>query len=260
MRADVYLSAMGHTASRKKAQDLIDAGAVKIDGEIIKKSSALINEEIPHRVEIEQVFKYVSRGGMKLEAALDAFGVNPNRKKAVDVGASTGGFTDCLLKRGATRVVAVDSGIGQLHPTLLADKRVTSVEKFNARMLDLSVTDGPCDLAVADVSFISQTYLIPNIVSVLRDGGEFISLIKPQFEAGKAALGKGGVVHSGAYRYLAVKRVLECAMAQGLDCVGLIRSPIEGGDGNKEYLAYFIKRTCLVPRIDDKTLRRLTAL
>ncbi len=260
MRADVYLVAMGHTASRKKAQDLIDAGAVKIDGEAVKKSSASVNEEIPHRVEIEQVFKYVSRGGMKLEAALDAFQINVNHRKAVDVGASTGGFTDCLLKRGATRVIAVDSGVGQLHETLRADPRVTSVEQFNARMLDPCVTDGPCDLAVADVSFISQTYLIPNIVSVLKDGGEFVSLIKPQFEAGKAALGKGGVVHSGAYRYLAVKRVLECAMSQGLDCVGLIRSPIEGGDGNREYLAYFIKRVCLVPRIDDRTLRRLTAL
>ena len=260
MRADVYLTAMGHAASRKKAQDLIDAGAVRIDGETVKKSSALINEEVPHQVEIEQVFKYVSRGGMKLEAALDAFRITATRKKAVDVGASTGGFTDCLLKRGATRVIAVDSGVGQLHESLRTDPRVTSVEKFNARMLDLTVTDGLCDLAVADVSFISQTYLIPNIVSVLKDGGEFVSLIKPQFEAGKSALGKGGVVHSGAYRYLAVKRVLECAMTYGLDCVGLIRSPIEGGDGNKEYLAYFIKRTCLVPRIDDRALRRLTAL
>lgn len=260
MRVDVYLAALRHVPSRKKAQDLIDAGAVRIDGELVKKASALINEEIPHLVEIEPVFKYVSRGGMKLEAALDAFRVNVNRKKAVDVGASTGGFTDCLLKRGASRVIAVDSGIGQLHESLLTDPRVLSVEKFNARMLTPDVTEGLCDVAVCDVSFISQTYLIPNIVSVLKDGGEWISLIKPQFEAGKAALGKGGVVHSGAYRYLAVKRVLESASSQGMDCVGLIRSPIEGGDGNKEYLAYFIKRACLVPRIDDRTIRRLTAL
>ena len=260
MRIDVYLTEMGYTASRKKAQDLIDAGAVMLDGVTVKKSSAPVNEEIPHRVEIEQVFKYVSRGGMKLEAALDAFRVNVNRKKAVDVGASTGGFTDCLLKRGAVRVIAVDSGVGQLHESLREDPRVKSVEKRNARTLDLEVTEGSCDIAVCDVSFISQTYLIPNIVSVLKDGGEWISLIKPQFEAGKAALGKGGVVNNGAYRYLAVKRVLESAMAQGMDCVGIIRSPIEGGDGNKEYLAYFIKRTCLVPKIDDKTLRRLTAL
>ncbi|MBQ9086828.1 MAG: TlyA family RNA methyltransferase [Clostridia bacterium] len=259
MRADVYLTAFGHTASRKKAQDLIDAEAVRIDGVTVKKSSLPVNENIPHRVEIEPVFKYVSRGGMKLEAALDAFRVTTNRKKAVDVGASTGGFTDCLLKRGAARVISVDSGIGQLHESLLSDPRVKSVEHFNARMLTPEITEGLCDLAVTDVSFISQTYLIPNIASVLKDGGEFISLIKPQFEAGKNALGKNGVVHNGAYRYLAVKRVLECALSEGFDCLGLIRSPIEGGDGNKEYLAYFVKRFCPMLRIDDQSLRRLTA-
>lgn len=260
MRIDVYLATFGHTESRKKAQDLIDAGAVKLDGITVKKSSMAVNEEVPHTVDIEQIFKYVSRGGMKLEAALDAFRINVNRKKAVDVGASTGGFTDCLLKRGAARVYSVDSGIGQLHESLLSDERVVSIEKFNARMLDTSVTEGECDIAVADVSFISQTYLIPNISGVLRAGGEFVSLIKPQFEAGRSALGKGGIVHNGAYRYLAVKRVLESARENGLDCVGLIPSPIEGGDGNKEYLAYFIKQFSAVPKIDDKLLRRITAM
>ena len=259
MRADVYLVTFGHTESRKKAQDLIDAGAVSIDGITVKKSSALINEEIEHSVVIEQVFKYVSRGGMKLEAALDAFRVNVNRKKAVDVGASTGGFTDCLLKRGAARVYAVDTGVGQLHESLLSDSRVVSLEKFNARMLDTNSTEGLCDIAVTDVSFISQTYVIPNISSVLKDGGEFVSLIKPQFEAGKSALGKGGIVHNGAYRFLAVKRVFECAIENGFEPVGLINSPIEGGDGNKEYLAYFIKRRCLTSKIDDRTLRAITA-
>lgn len=260
MRADVYLTVCGHTKSRKKAQDLIDAGAVSIDGEVIKKSSVTINEVVPHEVRIEQVFKYVSRGGMKLEAALDAFGVNVNRKKAVDVGASTGGFTDCLLKRGAAEVYAIDSGIGQLHPDLAADSRVHSIEHFNARELDESVTEGLCDVAVADVSFISQTYIIDRIATVLRDGGVFISLIKPQFEAGRAALGKNGVVHSSAYRFLAAKRVISFACENGFDCYGLIRSPIEGGDGNKEYLAYFVKRECVTPRVDDKLIKRITAL
>ena len=259
MRADVYLSAFGHTKSRKKAQDLIDAGAVKIDGEIVKKSSTLINEEIPHTVEIEQVFKYVSRGGMKLEAALDAFKINVNRLKAVDVGASTGGFTDCLLKRGASAVYAIDAGIGQLHPDLLADSRVHSIEKFNARELNADITDGLCDIAVADVSFISQTYIIAGIASVLKSGGVFVSLIKPQFEAGRQALGKNGVVSSGAYRYLAAKRVINCAFENGFDCLGLIRSPIEGGDGNKEYLALFVKKECITPKIDDKLIKRITA-
>lgn len=259
MRADVYLATFGHTASRKKAQDLIDAGAVRIDGETVKKSSVLINEEIPHTVEIEQVFKYVSRGGMKLEAALDAFRVNVNRKKAVDVGASTGGFTDCLLKRGAATVYAIDAGIGQLHPDLLADSRVHNIEKFNARELTPEITEGHCDIAVADVSFISQTYIIPGIASVIDDEGVFVSLIKPQFEAGRSALGKNGIVSSGAYRYLAVKRVISCACENGFDCLGLIRSPIEGGDGNKEYLALFVKRSCVTPRVDDKLIKRITS-
>lgn len=259
MRADIYLSAFGHTPSRKRAQDLIAAGAVKIDGVPVKKASAQINEAVPHTVETEQLYKYVSRGGMKLEAALDAFGINVNQKKAVDVGASTGGFTDCLLKRGAAEVYSIDSGIGQLHRSLLSDSRVHSVESFNARELDVSVTEGQCDVAAADVSFISQTYIIPRIAEVLKDGGVFVSLIKPQFEAGRAALGKNGVVHSAAYRYLAAKRVISSAHEQGFDCLGLIRSPIDGGDGNREYLAYFVKKPCLKPRVDDKMIKAITA-
>ncbi len=260
MRADLYLSTFGHTESRKKAQDLIAAGAVRIDGVSVKKPSAAVNEELPHEVSIEQVFKYVSRGGMKLEAALDVFRISVNRKKAVDIGASTGGFTDCLLQRGAARVYSIDTGIGQLHESLRADSRVVCIESFNARELTPDITEGHCDIAVEDVSFISQTYIIPNISAVLRDGGEFVSLIKPQFEAGRSALGKGGIVGSSAYRYLAVKRVIECAAENGFDCVGLIPSPIEGGDGNKEYLAYFIKRYCIKSKIDDKYMRRVTAL
>ncbi len=260
MRADVYLSTFGHTESRKKAQDLIEAGAVSIDGERIKKSSVLINEVIPHTVEIEQLFKYVSRGGTKLEAALDAFKINVNRMKAVDVGASTGGFTDCLLKRGASLVYSVDAGVGQLHPNLKSDNRVRCIEKFNARELNTDVTEGLCDIAVADVSFISQTYIIAEISSVLKGGGIFISLIKPQFEAGRSALSKNGVVTSSAYRFLAAKRVISFACENGFDCIGLIRSPIEGGDGNKEYLAYFIKKDCIKPHVDDKMIKRVTAM
>ena len=260
MRVDKYLAAAKYTKSRKFAQDLIDEGAVKIDGVVVKKASQEIDHTVPHKVEIEEIFKYVSRGGMKLEAALSAFSVNVNGAKAVDVGASTGGFTDCLLKRGARQVYAIDAGVGQLHPSLAGDARVCSIEKFNARDLTPLATDGECDVAVADVSFISQTYIIPQIVSVLKDGGTFISLIKPQFEAGTSALSKGGVVTSSAYRFLAVKRVLSCAHENGLDCRGLIHSPITGGDGNKEYLACFVKANTLVPKIDDKMIKRITAL
>ena len=260
MRVDVYLAAAGYTASRKKAQDLIDAGAVKIDGAIVKKSSLVINEAVPHEVVIEQPFLYVSRGGVKLEGALKAFSVNVNQKKALDVGASTGGFTDCLLKKGAKEVYAIDAGIGQLHESLRNDKRVHSIEHFNARELTPTVTNGLCDIAVADVSFISQTYIIAQIASCLADGASFVSLIKPQFEAGRAALGKNGVVTNSAYRFLAAKRVINCAVENGFDCVGFIRSPIEGGDGNVEYLAHFVKKSCVKPQIDDKFIKRITSL
>lgn len=260
MRVDVYLAAAGYTQSRKKAQDLIDAGAVKIDGVTVKKSSLVINEAVTHEVVIEQPFLYVSRGGVKLEAALNAFNVNVNYKKALDVGASTGGFTDCLLRRGAKEVYAVDAGIGQLHESLRADVRVHSIEHFNARELTPKITNGPCDIAVADVSFISQTYIIEQISSCLCDGASFISLIKPQFEAGRAALGKNGIVTNSAYRFLAAKRVITCAVENGFDCIGFIRSPIEGGDGNVEYLAHFVKKSCVKPQIDDKIIKRITSL
>ena len=260
MRIDVYLAAAGYTASRKKAQDLIDAGVVKVDGVTVKKSSFIINEAVEHDVVIEQPFLYVSRGGVKLEAALSAFCVNVNHKKALDVGASTGGFTDCLLKRGAKEVYAIDAGVGQLHESLRVDNRVHSIERFNARELTLNVTNGECDIAVADVSFISQTYIIAQIASCLRDGASFISLIKPQFEAGRSALGKNGVVTNSAYRFLAAKRVINCAVENGFDCIGLIRSPIEGGDGNVEYLAHFVKKSCVKPQIDDKIIKRVTSL
>ncbi len=260
MRVDVYLAAAGYTQSRKKAQDLIEAGAVNIDGRTVKKASETVNEAVPHDVRLEQVFKYVSRGGIKLQAALDSFPVNVNGKKAVDVGASTGGFTDCLLQRGAAKVYAIDSGVGQLHESLRENKRVVCIEHFNARELTQSTTQGECDVAVADVSFISQTYIIPPVASVLRENGDFISLIKPQFEAGRAALGKGGIVTSSAYRFVAVKRVITCAIENGFDCIGLICSPIEGGDGNKEYIAHFVKRQCIKPLLDDKTIKRLVSL
>ncbi len=258
MRVDVYLSAAGYTQSRKKAQDLIDLEVVFIDGKQVKKSSENIDETVEHEVVIKQAFKYVSRGGMKLEAALDAFSINVSGKRAVDIGASTGGFTDCLLKRGAASVVAIDAGYGQLHESLRADKRVTVIEHFNARELSLDVVGAPCRIVTEDVSFISQTYIIPRIADIIEEGGSFISLIKPQFECGPQGIGKGGIVINAAYRYLAVKRVISCAIECGFDCVGLIPSPITGGDGNTEYLAHFIKQTCIKPRIDDKMMQRIT--
>ncbi len=242
MRADVYIFSQGATKSRKQARDLIDAGAVTLDGKTVKKSSEEIDESVAHEIRIENPGKYVSRGGLKLEAALDAFGLDVKGADALDIGASTGGFTDCLLQRGAKSVVCIDAGQNQLDPAIAGDPRVTSYEKFNARELSPSVIRGGADIVVMDVSFISQTLIIGNIPQILRENGAFVSLIKPQFEAGRSAIGKGGIVRSRKDRENAVLRVVEFAASVGLHCTGLAVSPIKGGDGNTEYLAIFKRK------------------
>lgn len=255
MRVDVYLHRYGYTQSRKKAQDAIDAGAVTIDGYLIAKSSTEIDEIAPHQVEILPVCPFVGRGGLKLAGALDAFHISVKDVVAVDIGASTGGFTDCLLQRGARRVYAIDAGVDQLAHSLREDSRVICIERFNARELSFETIGEYCDLAVMDVSFISQTYLLPGTSKVLKGGARLISLIKPQFEAGRSAIGKNGIVRTSAYRFLAVKRVLHTAETLGLCCVGLIRSPIKGGDGNIEYLAMFENAVKSSPLTDTQIKR-----
>ncbi len=235
MRLDVFLCENGYVESRERAKRLILEGAVRLDGVTVKKP-ALSIEGTPH-VEIDEPM-FVGRGGEKLEGALRAFGVDPTGLRALDVGASTGGFTQCLLMHGATAVVALDAGCGQLHPKLCADARVTNIEKYNARELDARDV-GQFDLIVMDVSFISQTYILPRFPQLLLPQGRAITLIKPQFEAGRAALNKKGIVKSPRDRLFAVCRVLQAAREAGLIPLGLVRSPIEGGDGNIEYLAYF---------------------
>ena len=250
MRADVYIVAQGAASSRTAAQKLITAGVVTVDGKQISKASEEISdgEHVLNVGEIPEL-KYVSRGGLKLEAALDAFRVSVEGLTAADIGASTGGFTDCLLSRGISRVFCVDAGHGQLHPRIASDPRVRSVEGCNARLLtsgelirmenEISNFDGRVDLCVMDVSFISQTCILPALSDIVREGGALISLIKPQFELGVGALGKGGVVRREADRETAVRRVLASADACGFASVGVIKSPIEGGDGNIEYVGYF---------------------
>lgn len=262
MRADLYLVQGGYAASRTLAQKLISDGAVTVDGRLIHKPS----EDIPegeHTVAVTATAdtRYVGRGGLKLEAALKAFPVTVKDCIVADIGASTGGFTDCLLQNGAARVYAVDAGHGQLHPRLLADPRVRSAEGMNARSLtpdDLCRVEaawqathesassvpftGIVDGIVMDVSFISQTLLHPALASILRDGGFMIALIKPQFELTRAALNKQGVVKQEKDRRTAVDRVLASAAACGFEAVSVIPSPIEGGDGNREFLGYFVKK------------------
>ena len=177
----------------------------------------------------------------------------------MDIGASTGGFTDCLLQRGAARVCAVDSGAGQLAEKLERDRRVTSLEHTNARDLTVDQIGGEAvDLIVMDVSFISATYILPRFTALLKRNGRAICLIKPQFEVGRSLLGKGGIVKDPeAHRY-AVERVFETARSVGLTPVGLIASPIEGGDGNREFLAYFINQTDADGEVTDNTITRVT--
>ncbi|MBE6550205.1 MAG: TlyA family RNA methyltransferase [Ruminococcaceae bacterium] len=238
MRADIYLFSNGFAKSRSHAKNLIDEGSVKIDGKVIDKPSLDILET-EHRVEITDTQKYVSRGGLKLEAALDAFAVNVDGMRAIDIGASTGGFTDCLLQRGVKSVVCVDSGIGQLDTRIASDERVKNIEKYNARELSRDIISDGADIAVMDVSFISQTLILPRVKDVLTENGCLISLIKPQFEAGRAAIGKGGIVKDKKDRLASILRVRDSGASVGLYMTGLIISPITGGDGNVEFLGYF---------------------
>lgn len=239
MRIDVYLVEKGLAESRNRAARLISEGKVLLDGKVVTKASETVNEQ-ECRATVTEREKYVSRGGLKLEAALKTFEIDVNGKRCVDIGASTGGFTDCLLQNGAAHVLALDSGRSQLHKSIESDSRVTSVEGQNARFLS-SDEFGIFDVAVMDVSFISQTLIHPALSNVINDGGIFISLIKPQFESGKSAIGKNGIVKSARDRENAIMRVLESANICGFYTVGVIRSPIDGGDGNKEYLACFVK-------------------
>ena len=238
MRLDLYLFENKYSKSRTDAKNLIVGGFVKVNGKIVLKPSFDVDGDFKVDVDTSGR-KYVSRGGLKLEAALDAFSVNPKGRICLDIGASSGGFTDCLLKRGAAFVSAVDSGSGQMAEELRCDVRVNVIENYNARYMkkeDFAVSH---DLAVMDVSFISATYLIPAVREVLSTGADFICLVKPQFEVGRAYIGKGGIVKDEKVRSGAVSKVTEFAQNNGFAVCGIIKSPITGGDGNTEYLVHF---------------------
>lgn len=255
MRADSYLTVNGFVESRTRAARLISEGKILIDGKRIEKPAEEIFDR-EHEVVITEADAYVGRGGLKLEAALGSFNIDVKGKRCIDVGASTGGFTDCLLQNGAETVYAVDSGRGQLHQKLLNDPRVVNIEGYNARELS-SDELGTFDVAVMDVSFISQTLIHPALSTVLREGAVFISLIKPQFEAGRSALGKNGIVKNKKDREAAIIKVVESALVCGFELSGLLNSPITGGDGNREYLALFIRKKDMSPKstvIDRKRI------
>ena len=242
MRLDLYLCASGLCRSRTEAKGFISEGAVKVGGKVITKPAYDIPEEQTAQVELDRsTKKYVSRGGYKLEAALVEFGIDVRGKMAIDIGASSGGFTDCLLQNGVDHVLAVDAGHSQLVASIAEDDRVSSYEKFNARYMRADMLEYAPNLAVMDVSFISSTLILPAVYDVLAPGGEFVLLIKPQFEVGPSNIDKGGVVKSERAREAALSKVIDFAVALGFRHEGHIVSPIKGGDGNIEYLACFKK-------------------
>lgn len=242
MRLDVYLLEKGLVASRTEAKGFIISGAVTVAGKVVTKAAFDV-ADTDTEIKLDKTSKkYVSRGGLKLEAALDAFGISVENVKALDVGASSGGFTDCLLKRGAAHVIAVDSGTLQLSRILRDDPRVTSVENYNARFMKPTDLEYAPELAVMDVSFISATYIIPALYSCLSRSADFVCLVKPQFEVGRANIGKGGIVKDEKMRKKALADVVSFAVNIGFEFIGSITSPILGGDGNEEYLAYFKKK------------------
>ena len=239
-RIDKLLVDLGLVDSRTKAQAMVMAGVVLVDEKRVEKPSEKFDPAATIRLKgTSTELRYVGRGGLKLEAALRHFEIDTTGLHCIDVGSSTGGFTDCLLKHGATSVVAVDTGTNQLDWSLRNDPRVEIRERTNARNLSPDDFDVPFDLAVIDVSFISVTKILPAVSRLLKPGGKMVVLIKPQFEVGKGEVGKGGIVRESEKHQRVVSEVNDGAAALGLKVVGLIQSPILGAEGNKEFLAFY---------------------
>jgi 23S rRNA (cytidine1920-2'-O)/16S rRNA (cytidine1409-2'-O)-methyltransferase len=233
-RLDIILVEQELADSRQRAQRLIMAGQVMVDGRVVDKSGTRISQEAD--ITLKATLPYVSRGGLKLEAALDRFAIEATGMIAADVGASTGGFTDCLLQHGASKVYAIDVGYGQLAWRLRQDPRVIVMERVNARYLE--GLPEPVDLATVDVSFISLELVLPAIIGFLKSNGDIVALIKPQFEAGRKQVGKGGIVRDPAVHRAVLRKVLLWAEEHGLKVRGLIASPLKGAAGNVEFLAH----------------------
>ena len=240
-RIDKLLVDQGLAESRTKAQAMIMAGVVLVDEQRVEKPSQQfeINSSIRVKGGDDPTSRYVGRGGLKLEAALREFRIDVGERVCLDVGASTGGFTDCLLQHGAKNVVAIDVGHNQIDWRLRSDHRVEVREGVNARYLQPEDFSQKFDLAVIDVSFISVTKVLPAIVPLVREGGAVITLIKPQFEVGRGEVGGGGIVRDAAKRLRVVEDVNAAAKALGLDVGNVIESPIQGAEGNVEFLALY---------------------
>jgi 23S rRNA (cytidine1920-2'-O)/16S rRNA (cytidine1409-2'-O)-methyltransferase len=239
-RIDKLLQQRGFADSRTKAQALIMTGVVLVDEKRVEKPSESFAEDVAIRLKgASPEIRYVSRGGLKLERALTEFNIDAESMICLDVGSSTGGFTDCLLQRGAAKIVCIDSGTNQLDWRIRSDPRVDVRERTNARLLQPSDFDTQFDLIVIDVSFISVTKILPALVPLLSDEGRIIVLIKPQFEVGKSEVGKGGIVREPEKHERVVQEVNRFAESLGLRVSGVIESPIFGAEGNKEFLALY---------------------
>ena len=232
-RADVVLVERGFFASRARAQEAIAAGLVTVNGIVVRKASDAVPEEAV--ITAEQPHPYVSRGGLKLAAALDAFQIDPKDRICLDIGASTGGFTEVLLTRGAAHVYAVDVGHSQLHPTIVGNARVTNLESTDARALNTTHIPRTPDLLVSDVSFISLKLVLPAVVTLLKPRADLAVLVKPQFEAGRDHV-KKGIVRDEAVHRAVCEDMTAFVASLGFTVIGLVPSPIEGGDGNREFL------------------------
>ena len=233
MRLDQRLVELGLAASRARARALIEAGAVTVDAAVATTPAQAVAPEARIAVAGDPC-PWVSRGGLKLAHALEAFGLAP-RGLALDVGASTGGFTEVLLARGASRVYALDVGHGQLHPSLAADPRVVSLEGINARDIPAGLVP-PVDWITGDLSFISLEKALPAALALAKPGAVLVALVKPQFEAGRGAVGRGGIVRDAAVHAAVCERIRGWLAGLGWEVTGLVASPIEGGDGNREFL------------------------
>lgn len=252
IRLDALLVNNGMVQSRERAKSLIMAGQVYIDNQKCDKAGMMVDEDttVP-QIRGEQL-KYVSRGGLKLEKAMQEFPITLTDKITMDIGASTGGFTDCMLQNGAKKVFAVDVGYGQFAWKLRQDERVVNMERTNIRYVKHEDIEDYLDFASIDVSFISLKLVLPVAFNLLSDSGELVALIKPQFEAGREQVGKKGVVRDINVHFEVVKNVLDFAKETGFSIAGLSFSPIKGPEGNIEYLAYLKKQKCEIDITDEK--------
>ena len=252
IRLDVYLTENGLTTSRERAKALIMAGQVYVKNQKCDKAGMMIDDS-EKEVEIRgEQLKYVSRGGLKLEKAMAEFPISLENKVTMDIGASTGGFTDCMLQNGAKRVYAVDVGYGQFAWKLRQDKRVVNMERTNIRYVTPEDIGEEIDFASIDVSFISLKLVLPAAYNLLAPDGEIVALIKPQFEAGKGQVGKKGVVRDKSVHFDVIRSVLDFAVDNGFTVLGLSYSPIKGPEGNIEYLAYLKKSSCTSNPTDEE--------